>query len=45
RCAPANQEHNKQIAEETRQRLDDMKEAIDRNADDFAEVELLLKAF
>ncbi|GJS62845.1 ty3-gypsy retrotransposon protein [Tanacetum coccineum] len=33
----ANQEHNKQIAEETRQRLDDMKEAIDRNAVDFAE--------
>ncbi|GKE51493.1 hypothetical protein Tco_1486649 [Tanacetum coccineum] len=41
----ANQEHNKQIAEETRQRLDDMKEAIDKNAVNFAEVKLLLKAF
>ncbi|GJX61543.1 hypothetical protein Tco_0294443 [Tanacetum coccineum] len=40
----ANQEQNKQFAEETRQRLDDMKEAIDRNTADFAEVKLLLKA-
>nr|GEY89425.1 hypothetical protein [Tanacetum cinerariifolium] len=40
----ANQEHNKQIAEETRQRLDDMKKVIDRNTTEFAELKLLLKA-
>ncbi|GKC93464.1 putative mitochondrial protein, partial [Tanacetum coccineum] len=43
-----NQKDNKQFAEETRQRLDVMKEAIDRNRADsdkqFAEVKLPLKA-
>nr|GEX01646.1 hypothetical protein [Tanacetum cinerariifolium] len=42
--AAANQEHNKQIVEETRQRLDDIKKVIDRNTAEFAELKLLLKA-